>query len=391
MSTSESLASVLDAVRDLVPTLRNNGAEAERNGWIPDENIALQEKAGVFRMAVPARFGGLDLPAADKVRVLTEIARGCGSTGWVSMVWVHSAWTVTLFPDKAQEEVFASGSVRVSSAFAPTGKLTRTEGGYLLNGRWAFNTGIKGADWNLAAAMVENPDGSHGELMALVPVGDLSIVDDWDVVAAGGTGSATSVAEDVFVPEHRALDFEHAMSNTTPGRSNGGADGRDYGLMSLVMAEVSAVFVGMARGAYELFLERLPGRGITYTSWTDQSEHPLTHIQVATAKNKIDAAESLSSLWLTPIQERADAGEQLSLDEKSIVRGQTTFAAQLAKEAVELLHTASGASVIRRSVPFQRFHRDIQGMSLHALVQFNANMELQGRVLLGKDPDTVFI
>ena len=30
-------------------------------------------------------------------------------------------------------------------------------------------------------------------------------------------------------------------------------------------------------------------------------------------------------------------------------------------------------------------------MSLHALAQFNANMELQGRVLLGKDPDTPFL
>lgn len=391
MSANENLASVLDAVKASTPTLLNNGVEAEEKRWIPDENIDLLDKAGVFRMAVPARFGGLDFPLADKVKVLTEIARGCGSTGWVSMVWVSSAWTATLYPDRTQEEIFANGSVRISSAFAPTGNLVRTEGGYILNGSWKFNSGCWGADWNFTAAMLGGSDGTPEEVMVAVPMTDLTIVDDWHVTSAAGTGSATSVAKDVFVPEHRVIGFEDVMFSSTPGRTNGGADGRNYGLMSLVMAECAGVFVGMARGAYELFVERLPGRGITYTSWTDQSQHPLTQIQVATAKNKIDAAEALSAGWLALLQERADAGEQPTLEEKAIVRGQTTYAAQLAKEAVELLHTASGASVIQRSVPFQRFHRDIQGMSLHALVQLNANMELQGRVLLGLDPDTPFL
>jgi hypothetical protein len=106
------------------------------------------------------------------------------------------------------------------------------------------------------------------------------------------------------------------------------------------MAECAAVFIGIARGAYELFLERLPGRGITYTDCTDQKLHPLTQIQVATAANKIDAAEALSARWLTLLQERADAGEQPTDEEKAIVRGQTGFAAQLAKEALEILHNA---------------------------------------------------
>lgn len=390
MSTSEGLRSVLDAVSDIVPALRENGQQAEQQAWLPEENIELQEKAGVFQMAVPRRFGGLDLPLADKVKVITEIARGCGSSGWTSMVWVSSTWTATLYPDQAQEEIFANGSVRISSAFAPTGTAVRTDGGYLLNGRWRFNTGCKGADWNFTAAMLDGPTGPE-EVMAVVPMSELTTVEDWDVCGGAGTGSVTSVAKDVFVPEHRVLGFEHVMFSSTPGRTNGGADGRNYGLMTLVMAECAGVFIGIAKGAYELFLERLPGRGITYTSWTDQSKHPLTQLQVATAKNKIDAAEALSANWLKLLQERADAGEQPTLEEKAIVRGQTNFAAQLAKEAVELLYTASGGSVIQRHVPFQRFHRDIQAFSLHALVQVNANLELQGRVLLGLDPGTPFL
>jgi hypothetical protein len=92
-----------------------------------------------------------------------------------------------------------------------------------------------------------------------------------------------------------------------------------------------------------------------------------------------------------PPPERADAGEQPIDEEKAIVRGQTGFAAQLAKEAVEILHNAGGGSVIRRDVHLQRFHRDIQGFSLHALADADVNLELQGRVLVGLEPGTVFL
>ncbi|MFE2922601.1 acyl-CoA dehydrogenase family protein [Streptomyces goshikiensis] len=388
---ADDLASVLEAVRSIIPTLRENGPTGEEQRWLPEENLALLEKAGVFRMAVPARFGGLDLPVADQAAVIAEIGRGCPATAWVTMVWVTSAWTATLYPDRAQEEIFTTGSVKISSAFSPTGTVVETEGGYILNGNWRFNTGSPGADWNFTAAMLERPDGTHEEVMAIVPMDRLSVADDWHVSAGSATGSATTTAKDVFVPAHHVTTFEEVMVSATGDRSNTGATGRNYGLLSFVMAECAAVFIGIARGAYELFLERLPGRGITYTDWTDQKLHPLTQIQVATAANKIDAAQALSERWLTLLQERADAGVQPTDAEKAIVRGQTAFAAQLSKEAVEILFNASGGSVIQRNVHLQRFHRDIQGFSLHALAQINVNLELQGRVLLGMDPGTVFL
>ncbi|MBT2400188.1 hypothetical protein J7E89_30565 [Streptomyces sp. ISL-100] len=239
--------------------------------------------------------------------------------------------------------------------------------------------------------MMEHPDGSVEEAMALLPMSEMTVVDDWDVTAGCATGSATSSAKDVFIPARRVGRFEELIFSATGDRSNTGATGRNYGLVSQVMALAAAVFIGIAKGTYELFLERLPGRGITYTAWEDQTQHPLTQIHVATAANKIAAAEGLADGWLRVLQDRADAGEQPTLEEKAAVRGQTAFAAQLSKEAVELLFNASGGSVIQRGVHIQRFHRDIQGFSLHALAQLNANLEVQGRVLLGLDPETPFL
>lgn len=385
------VASVLDALQAIVPKLRENGLEAEQLRWIPDENIDLLDKAGAYRIAVPKRFGGLDFSLADTCKAFNIVSRGCGSTGWVLSAWVSGAWLATLYPEKAQEEIFAGGATRIAGGFAPTGVFTPTEGGYLLNGAWKFSTGCRAAQWSLNAGGAERPDGGHDEVLAIVAMDELKILDDWYTSSAAGTGSSTVVAENVFVPSHRVLGFEDVILNSGGDRANVGSTGRNYGTVSLVAAEAAAAYIGIARGAFELFLERIPGRGITYTEWTDQAQHPLTQIQVGTADCKLAAAEALLEKWVSLLQERADAGVQPTDAEKCAVRAQCAYAMALAKEAADILFSAGGGSVIANTVPFQRFYRDLQGLLLHALFLPNTNYELYGRVLLGLDPGTPFI
>lgn len=390
-STENAAAAVLEEVRGLVPRLRENGVEAERQRRLPEENVELLDKAGVFRLAVPSRFGGLEVSGEEQVTVLSEIARGCSSTGWVAMIWAVSAWIVTQYPDAAQEEVFADGSVRVSTGFTPTGTVTATEGGYKLNGSWKWLSGSQSAQWLVLVAVEIGEDGTPAPYAALVRTSEVEIADDWHASSASATGSVTVAAKDVFVPARRVAHLGGLLTGTSGDRSNTGATGRNYGFIPYIVANATASYLGIARGAYELFLDRLPGRGITYTSWTDQSQSPLTHIQVGSAASKLAAAEALAARWVRVLQDRADAGEQPTQAERTGIRGEDSYAIELAKEAVDVLFSASGASVIHRDVPFQRFHRDIQGLSLHALFNINTNLEVYGRELVGLAPDTPFL
>ncbi|MFE2296486.1 acyl-CoA dehydrogenase [Streptomyces sp. NPDC059452] len=390
-TTDSAVTAVLDEVTALVPTLRGSGPVAEERRWIPDENVELLDKAGVYRLAVPRRFGGLDAPVADQVRILGEIARADTATGWVSMIWVSSSWVPSLFPDRAQEEVYEGGAVRVSTGFTPSGTLTAGEGFYTLSGSWKWMSGARGANWGLLSALLEGPDGTPAPFAALVPFSELAIADDWHASYGAGTGSSTVTAQDVRVPAHRVVSLIEVLGGSTGERSNTGATGRNYAFVPFFMAQGASALIGSARGAYELFLERLPGRGITYTSWSDQSQSPVTQIQVAVAANKIAAAEALQEGWLRRLQEHADAGTSPSVEERGEARGRAAFAIQLAKEAVDGLFEASGASVILRDVPFQRYHRDIRGLSLHALFAYNTNQEVHGRAILGLAPDTPFL
>ncbi|PRP61210.1 acyl-CoA dehydrogenase, partial [Bacillus halotolerans] len=91
------------------------------------------------------------------------------------------------------------------------------------------------------------------------------------------------------------------------------------------------------------------------------------------------------------LQAAADAGQETSEGFRAQLRGQAAYAVTLAKEATEILYRASGASVLQKSLPIQRFFRDIEGFSQHALLNLETNLEVHGRSILGLELDTPFL
>jgi 3-hydroxy-9,10-secoandrosta-1,3,5(10)-triene-9,17-dione monooxygenase len=70
------------------------------------------------------------------------------------------------------------------------------------------------------------------------------------------------------------------------------------------------------------------------------------------------------------------------------VRAHVGAATRYARDAVDTLFYASGASAIQASVPIQRFQRDMQALANHAILHPQTNVELYGRVLCGLEPNT---
>src|SRR6202161_2815978 len=130
------MSTVLDAVTDLLPSLRQRAQETEAARCVPAESIKALTEAGFFRLLQPARFGGLEADPITFYTAVRRIASACGSTGWVSSVIGVHAWQLALFPLQAQEDVWAADpSIRMSSSYAPTGRPEATEGGHRLSGR----------------------------------------------------------------------------------------------------------------------------------------------------------------------------------------------------------------------------------------------------------------
>src|SRR5262245_33341804 len=220
---SESIEKgLVQKARELAPVLAQRVPEADRLRRVPDATIAEFKEAGVFKMLQPSRWGGLEVDPKTFFEVQWTIAAACPSSAWVlGVVAVHN-WQLALFDPKAQDEVWGEdSSTLISSSYAPTGKITRVEGGYRISGRWSFSSGCDHCQWVFLGGFVP-PEGDQKApdmRTFLVPRSDYKIDDNWHVAGLKGTGSKDIVVENAFVPEHRTHRLIDGYFRKSPGNA----------------------------------------------------------------------------------------------------------------------------------------------------------------------------
>ncbi|MPZ16097.1 MAG: acyl-CoA dehydrogenase [Chloroflexi bacterium] len=376
---------------ELVPLLREKALWMDESRRIHDDVIDALTDAGILKMRVPVRYGGYESDMGTVVDVLAELGRGDGSTAWTVAVWHISTWMMGLFPDEVQDEVFSTPDVRISGILSPGAMAVPADGGYIVNGKWSFNSGADQSTWNTNAAVTPTEDGGFAPVMIAVPIADLQIIDDWHTSGMRGSGSITTIAKDVFVPKERVLQMGPVLQGQHKSKLNANATIYQAPFMPTACSTVSAPALGLALAAKDAFLERLPGRKITYTSYENQAEAPITHLEVAEAITKIDEVGFHAHRAANMIDTKGQAGESWTLEERARVRLDLGAACQRAKEAIDILNGASGGSSIYRDVPIQRILRDVQVLNLHAILHPNTNLELYGRIVCGLDSNTAYV
>ncbi len=392
--TTTSIPTRTELVRrasEIIPILQEHASWNEQHRRLHDESLQALERAGVFKLRLPKRYGGYEADVRTLVEVLAELGQGDGSTAWVAWVLVSNTWLIGLFPDAVQDEVFATPDVQVSGTLAPTGQLESRDGGFVLNGQWHFHSGSLHSQWSVMAAMSITPEGGPAPVAALVPTKELEVIDDWDTAGLSGTGSISSRAKEIFVPAEHVVSVISLLQGQSASKQNTDVPIYRTPMVPTIAAAASGPLLGLAKAALTNFFQRLPGRGIAYTTYPKQAEAPITHLQVAEATMKIDEAEFHASRAASLVDTKAVNGEAWTLEERARVRMDTAMVAQLAKEAIDILNTASGGSSIYSTVPMQRIERDIQAANLQGMIHPNTNLELYGRIRCGLEPNTVNI
>ncbi|MDQ2814706.1 MAG: acyl-CoA dehydrogenase family protein [Actinomycetota bacterium] len=375
----------------IVPLLQKHAAWSEENRRLHEETIEALADAGVFRMRVPARYGGYESDTRTLVDVATELGRGDGATAWTASVYWIPTWMTCMFPDQVQDEVFSTPDVRVCGTLSPSAMAIPTDGGIVVNGKWGFVSGALHSHWQEIVAILVGGEGEPMPVVALVPISDLQIIDDWYTSGMKGSGSISTVATNLFVPQERVLPIGAILQGQSASPQN--ADTPIYRIPMLPVASASSVggVLGLAKAAKETFFARLPDRKITYTGYEKQAQAPLTHLQVTAAVMKIDEAEFHAHRLATLVDTKGEENAQWTIEERVRARADLGAVCRLGKEAVDILATASGGSSIYSDQPIQRIARDINAVTMHALMHPDTNAELYGRILCGLEPDTFYI
>ncbi|AWL90763.1 acyl-CoA dehydrogenase family protein [Streptomyces globisporus] len=382
---------LVERASKLRPLLQSHAAWTEENRRLHEESVEAMAEAGIFRMRVPARYGGFESDARTLVDVAAELARGDGSAAWTASVWWIPTWMAGLFPDHVQDEVFSRPDVRVSGTLSPGGMAAPVDGGVVVNGKWGFISGAWHSHWQVLIAVSPTPDGGMQPVMALVPTDQLQIVDDWHTSGLRGSGSVSTIASDVFVPQERVLPLGAVLQQQYASELNAGSPMFRAPMLAVASASSVGTMTGLAAAAQDVFRGRLPGRKITYTEYEEQGSAPITHLQLGEATLLADEARFHAHRLADLVDSKGASGEAWTLEERVLCRGLLGRACRLGKESVDILAQASGGSSIYNDVPIQRVQRDAQSITLHALMNPSTNLELYGRVLCGQGPNTLYV
>ncbi|HEX3973034.1 MAG TPA: hypothetical protein VHX19_17030 [Stellaceae bacterium] len=371
---------ILRRAEALVPVLRARSPACEAARRCPDDSMADFDAAGFLRICQPARFGGLELGWDVLCEVGQILARGCGAQAWVSTVMGDHAQIASGLPLAAQEDIWGKNpQAHICASFAPVGTARSVPGGVRFSGKHGFASGIDHAHWAMPGGMIVDGPMKGERCLFLMPIGDVTVIDDWHVVGMSGTGSKSFAVEDVFVPEHRILRFSDLEAASGLGNKAHEAPIFRMPHGGLATSAFACIAVGIAEGFladYVAATRKRVSRGVKVAEQTG------TQISLAVAAAEIEAA---AALYMAPVREaRAllERGETVPAHHRMRGKRNSTYAARTALSAVEKLFYASGARVLFEGNAMNRAYRDLQAAASHAGLVWDIGMSDYGRHLL---------
>lgn len=395
---------MLLSAADVRPLLRARQAECEATGRVPEDVNAELIRCGFYRIIQPRRFGGYEFDVPTFYKVMMEVARGCADTGWVLALTAGHPLIVAHFPEAGQQEVYgADGEFRCPAAFNPPGKAIPADGGYRISGAWVSASGCDLATHFLGCAIVLEKDGAAAGrvVQMLLAREEFGIIDDWHVMGMQGTGSKRVVAEDVLVPFHRTIEAVGAARGAEPAvRARIHENPMYFGrILPFLIGEATAVAVGAARGALDLYEETLRTKMTYHPPFHERYKEPEFQHNYGKALALIATAEAAlvraGQEFMDYAREDAEGGASFDDEREQRITLIEQQCIRLAWEAVELIFRTVGTShAAKAGQPIGRIFRNLAVINTHPALQLDrialsaarTRFGLQAPVVPGRRP-----
>ncbi|WP_328611302.1 acyl-CoA dehydrogenase family protein [Amycolatopsis sp. NBC_00345] len=379
-----STAELLARATDLAPLIKANAAAGEQDRRVVEETIRALSDAGLFKLATPQRYGGYQTSMRTLVEVSAAVAEADGGTAWVLTLINGSAWLASLFPQRAQDEVFgADPDAMVSGVISPTAQTVKVPGGWRVTGKWFYNSGSWHATWAVLGIPVTDETGAViDQGAALIPRHEMDLVDTWFVAGMRSSGSNCLIADDVFVPEHRVMRMPAAIAGDYPTEHTDEVLYR-AALMPFLSLILAGPQLGLGRAALDYVISKAANKPISYTFYEAQQDSVGFQLQVAEAAQLIDTAHLHAFRAADAIDDFARRGEYPDFLPRARIRADVGYIAECVTRAIDVLLSAHGAGSFAEVNPLQRIWRDSATAARHAIVSPRISQEIYGRALLG--------
>ncbi|MDE2786271.1 MAG: acyl-CoA dehydrogenase family protein [Chloroflexota bacterium] len=369
-----------------VPEILANFDRIDVECQLPPDLAGRMAAHNLFCLYAPQALGGPELDPLTAFRVVEIISQADGSAGWC--VFNGSAITAALarLTVDAVKEIFGDPPAMLGSGSArPEGTATITEGGYIINGRWNYLSGIDHSTALFLNCRLLNPDGSPARndagspamQVVVAPVASGTVIDNWTTLGMRGTASNDCEYSNVFVPAHHS--YRRGDPSYHPGPLYNPA--QTSILISWTLAAANAL--GMARGAMDAFHDLATGSGTTNSPMLLR-ERAYVQIAYGECEAVLDGArtyvlDAVGSMWDAQVHQKADLMDRAVRSRLAI-----THAIRRSVDVVDRLFNVAGTNAIHRSVGLERFFRDLHVSGQHISGLPN-NFEYGGQVLMGAE------
>jgi len=379
----------------------------DRENSFPQENFKAMYESGYMAGTVPQELGGMGVTSSyDSAVGTNRIARGCGATGLASnmargaILGLANRWRMLKQQGDpaaaAIEETLrgvVSGDVGFCGANSEPGTTplfiqtvaTKTENGWLLNGRKVFATASPAATSIGMLVRYEDPEKGSRLMMTRVPRGvpGMTINNDWDAMGMRGTGSPSIVLENCPVPAPLVVDVgPHGVWSLE-------------GPLLLFLGEFGAIgqaaaFLGVAEAAQDYVIKQAKTRR---TRPGGKLVAEKAGAQQLVAQNEIELSAAASFLQTAGMRVEQNytsvlrSGELAAMHEQiKLAQEARFFVTQTAVRVVDRAVSISGGSGFMSASPLSRMYRDVRAGPVMPMSPLDA-YEYIGKVTLGLEPD----
>jgi 3-hydroxy-9,10-secoandrosta-1,3,5(10)-triene-9,17-dione monooxygenase len=380
--TVPAAADLIARARALAPKLRERAVRAERDRTVPQESVDDYLDSGLIHVLQPKRFGGYEHDHEVAFDIAIELGKStCGSSAWCLNYLADHACILAHFPDEAQHDVWSKDKAAcIATSAAPTGKVSVASGGYVLDGRWSWCSGLRHSQWIMIGGLIFRDGEKHPDMrLFLVPVSQVKMDDTWYCAGLRASGSITSILDNVFVPEHRTVTFSLLRDACSPGSKVNTNPIYRTPFTAVHSYALLGPALGLARGGYADFVSWTRQRYLTYTQLAI-AQHVPVQMKVAEIAAQIDAAELLARRAFV-LARKDYAG--MTLETRTLLRRDFTFALRMLREAMDQLIKISGSSGLMDDNPAQRCWRDVHAISSHVVMNWDVPAENFGRCEFG--------
>ena len=378
LSTKEFVKARID-LDELCDEIRERACSGEfdQQAYVSQDIIQKLKQLGVYRAFVPKRFGGDEISPRQFCELIERLSMADGSVGWVASFGMSPAYLGSL-PEATLKELYKdSPDIVFAGGIFPPQSAELVDDCFMVNGRWKFSSGCKGADIVGVGIAPKKHNETQGlPRMAVLPAHKAKIEMTWDTVGLKGTGSHDLVVENVSVPE--AWTFVRGEPSKLPEPFF------KYPSLSLATQVLTVVGIGVAAAALDEFKKLAPGKA-SITGGAEIANRPVTQYEFSQAQAEFLAARNWFYQTMDVVWNEILAGRKPAAQQISDMRLSCTHAARVSARVARKMQMLAGMTAIYTNNPFSRFVNDTNVVTQHAFMGDNT-LQNAGAMSFGLNP-----